>query len=99
MAHGKVKFTIPNKLYGDKAAEGYGSSGLVVHKLGRGWTISHAPSGMQIRGGSIWTLKTEALERMDQLLALRVRWDLSWDEMANGFSENREAIKSIVMAL
>lgn len=98
MTHKKITFTIPNKLYGDKEATGYGSKGLVAHKLGRGWTVSQVSSGMAVRGGSVWATKAEALGRLEKLIALPVPWEKSWEEMSSKFSEHREAIREIVMA-
>lgn len=99
MTHRKITFTIPNKLYGDKETTGYGSGGLVAYKYGRGWTLAQASSGMAIRGGSVWSTKAEALDRLEKLLALPIAWDKPWDEMSAKFSEHREAVREIVMAL
>lgn len=98
MTHKKITFTIPNNLYGDKEATGYGSKGLVAHKYGRGWTVSQVSSGTAVRGGSVWATKAEALDRLEKLIALPVPWEKSWEEMSSKFSEHREAIREIVMA-
>ena len=99
MTYKKITFTIPNKLYGDKEVTGYGSAGLVAHKHGRGWTVSHVSSGMAIRGGSVWSTKAEALDRLEKLIALPIPWDKPRDEMSSKFSEHREAIREIVEVL
>lgn len=93
----KIGFIIPNKLYGDKDASGYGRGGLVVHRLGRGWTISKVSDGVRVRGGSVWGTKAVALEKMEKLLALGVAREKPWDEMRVGFSKNVDAIREIVM--
>lgn len=97
MAYQRITFTIPNRLYGDKEVSGYGRGGLVVHRLGRGWTISKVSDGARVRGGSVWGTKTAALEKMEKLLALEVAWEKPWDEMRVGFSKNIDAIRAIVM--
>lgn len=99
MTHKKITFTIPNKLYGDREETGYGSKGLVAHKHGRGWTVSHVSSGMAIRGGSVWATKAEALDSLEKLIALPVPWEKSWDEMKDDFRKNAVSIRDIVMGL
>lgn len=93
----KIEFNIPNRLYGDIGASGYGRGGLVVHRLERGWTISKVSDGARVRGGSVWGTKAVALEKMEKLLALDVAWEKPWDEMRVGFSKNVDAIRAIVM--
>lgn len=93
----KTTFTAPNKLYGDREISGYGRDGLVVHKVGKsGWTISQASSGMQINGRAVYATKAIALEKMDQLLALDIKWHLPWDEMNRAFSVCATDIRAIM---
>lgn len=99
MTHKKITFTIPNKLYGGREETGYGSKGLVAHKHGRGWMVSQVPSGMAIRGGSVWATKAEALDRLEKLIALPVPWEKSWEEMKDDFRKNAVSIRDIVMGL
>ena len=93
----KVTFTAPNKLYGDREISGYGRGGLVAHKVGKsGWTISQASSGMQINGRAVYPTKAAALQKMDQLLALDIKWRLPWDEMNRAFSTYATEIRAIL---
>lgn len=91
----KTTFTQTNKLYGDTEVSGYGRGGLVTHKVKRGWSVSHGPSGMQISSKAVRPTRAAAEAMMEELLALDIKWELPWEEMIRAFSVNATDIRAI----
>ena len=63
-------------------------NGLILHKMGKSWCITHLATGCHIgREGS--TLKRDAIAKMESLLAVGVNWNAaSLEEIASSGGMN-----------
>jgi hypothetical protein len=94
----KATITAPGYMGKPWAIEGDLEGGLIIHKMGDLWALTHAASGM--RPGCDWFgLKRDAIARRAALLALLPDWgaaDLCDLALAAGFSDQVQFARAVM---
>ncbi len=95
-----MKTTITMQGYMGKPWEVTGDimQGLIIHKMGQSWCISHIATGQRIGVGR--KLKADALAIVKQLLAILPNWDApSLDALADASGMERGAFTDAIRAI
>ena len=77
--------------------EGYVNAGLILHKMGNSWVISHIPTGCRIGPGD--KLQRDCKARMARLFNILPDWNAeSLDALADKYGNGKRAFADAVKA-
>ncbi|PTX49103.1 hypothetical protein IQ03_04799 [Gemmobacter caeni] len=77
---------------------GYAKSGLIVHKMGETWVVSHIVTGCRIGPGT--RLKRDAIAKRDSLLGLIDDWTAeSVEALGKQYPEGTRAFTDAVRSI
>ena len=93
----KQTVTIPGYMGKPWEVSGYAQAGLILHKMGNSWVVSHIATGCRIGPGD--RLQKDCKARMGRLFSVMPDWNAdSLDGLAKAYGGDKRAFQDAVKA-
>ena len=94
----KTKVTMPGYMGKPWEVEGYAMAGLIMHKMGKAWVVSHIATGCRIGLGD--KLQKDCKARLQRILGILPDWTAdSLDSLAVAYGGDKRQFADAIKAV